>query len=147
MADELEQSSLGVSRANVLTPSSFTGSLDVTLVLKGDAVDRGPSISAERLQKIIHVVGESEIEKRVGSLVLYAEDDHGADVNMTRAADERGLSENHSGRSLSFSGAEVKDLPTPFATGSMRFEHLPGVVTRPASLRHGPAAQRAAGSR
>lgn len=84
---------------------------------------------------------------RVGALVLYAEDAQGADVDMTRAAEELGLSQNHFGRSLSFSGAEWEDLLTPFATGSMQFERVPGVVTGPASLRHDPAVQRAVGSR
>lgn len=147
LADELEQSSLGVSRAAALAPSSFTGSLDMTVVLDEDAIDRGASISAERLQKIPRVVRESAIDMRVGAPVLYAEDDQGADVDMTRAADELGLSQNHSGRSLSFSGDELEDLPTPFATGSMQFKRVPGVVTGPASPRHNAAVQRAVGSR
>lgn len=143
LADELEQSSLGVSRADVLAPSSFTGSLDVTVALDEAAIDRGSSISAERLREILHVIGESATDMRVGSVMLYAEDDQGADVDMTRAAEELGISKNQSGRSLSFSGEELENLPTPVATGSMQIERVPGVVTRPVSPRQDPAALRA----
>ncbi len=47
---------------------------------------------------------------RVGSAIFYAENDQGADLNMTRAAEELGLSDNVSGRSLSFSGEDLKRL-------------------------------------
>ncbi|WP_295822564.1 hypothetical protein [uncultured Microbacterium sp.] len=110
LADRLEQSDLGVSHADVLAPASFTGSLDVTVVLDKDAVDGGYSVSPERLQKILHVVGEGATDMRVGSAIFYAENDQGADLNMTRAAEELGLSDNVSGRSLSFSGEDLKRL-------------------------------------
>lgn len=110
LADRLGQSSLGVSRADVVAPSSFTGSLDVTVVLDDDAVDRGSSVSAERLQAILQVVGEGAMDMRVGSAVIYVENDQGTDVDMTQAADELGISNNVSGRFLSFSGQDLKDL-------------------------------------
>lgn len=110
LADRLEESSLGVSRADVLAPSSFTGSLDVTVVLDNDAVDRGSAVSAERLQKILQLVGEGATDMRVGSAVFYAENDQGIDVDMTQAAEKLGISNNVSGRSLSFSGEDLKDL-------------------------------------
>lgn len=47
---------------------------------------------------------------RVGSAVIYVENDQGTDVDMTQAADELGISNNVSGRFLSFSGQDLKDL-------------------------------------
>lgn len=110
LAEKLEQSSLGVSGAEVLAPSSFTGSLNVTVVLDEDAIDPDSSVSAERLKKILQVVGEGATEMRVGSAVFYAEDDQGVDVDMTQAAEELGISDSLSGRSLSFSGAELREM-------------------------------------
>lgn len=70
LAQTLEKGGLGVSRADVSAPSSFTGSLVVTIVLDEEVVDRGSSITAQELEKILRVVGEGATDMRVGSAVL-----------------------------------------------------------------------------
>ena len=103
----LEKGGLGVTRAEVTAPASFSGSLIVTVIMEADVLENGSAVSADGLEGILRVVGREATGMNVGYAILYTQDGNGADVSTAEAARLLGLSERGSGGSLSLSKAEL----------------------------------------
>lgn len=108
----LEGGGLGVSRAEVVPPASFSGSLIVTVTLDAESLAPGQSVRADTLENILHVVGREATDMNVGYAIFYAKDEEGANVEMAEVADQLGMGETVSDESLRLSKADLKKLAT-----------------------------------
>lgn len=112
LANQLEKGGLGVSKADAIYLSSFSGDLSVTVVVEPDAVQPGYTVSAETLAPILGTVARSAVEMGVPAVVFYAEEEGGIDVSMVGAARELGISEAINGSSLHLTGERLDSLAT-----------------------------------
>lgn len=108
LASQLENGGLGVSSAEAIYLSSFSGDLTVSVVMEPDAVQSGYSVSAETLGPILGTVARSADEMGVPAVVFYAEEEGGIDISMVEAARELGISEAVNGNSLHLTGKRLE---------------------------------------
>ena len=110
LANQLENGGLGVSSADAIYLSSFSGDLTVSVGIEPDAVQPGYTVSAETLAPILGTVARSAVEMGVPAVVFSAEEEGGVDVSMVGAARELGISEATNGSSLHLTGERLDSL-------------------------------------
>jgi hypothetical protein len=109
LANQLEKGGLGVSKADAIYLSSFSGDLSLTVV-EPDAVQPGYTVSAQTLAPILGTVARSAVEMGVSAVVFYTEEEGGIDVSIVGAARELGISEAINGNSLHLTGERLDSL-------------------------------------
>jgi hypothetical protein len=110
LANQLENSGLGVRSAKAIFQSSFSGDLSVTVVLSPDVVQPGYTVTAETLGPVLGIVSRSAEEMNVGGVVFYAEDEQGIDVSMVRATEDLGIAEALDGSALLLTPERLETL-------------------------------------
>lgn len=110
LADQLENAGLGVSSAEAIYLSSFSGDLSVSVVMEPDVVQPGYTVSAETLGPILGIVARSAEEMGVPAVVFYAKEEGGIDVSMVGATRELGISEAVDGISLHLTGKRLEAM-------------------------------------
>ena len=109
LANQLEKGGLGVSKADAIYLSSFSGDLSLTVV-EPDAVQPGYTVSAQTLAPILGTVARSAVEMGVPAVVFYTEEEGEIDVSIVGAARELGISEAINGNSLHLTGERLDSL-------------------------------------
>ena len=109
LANQLEKGGLGVSKADAIYLSSFSGDLSLTVV-EPDAVQPGYTVSAQTLAPILGTVARSAVEMGVPAVVFYTEEEGGIDVSIVGAARELGISVAINGNSLHLTGERLDSL-------------------------------------
>lgn len=110
LANQLENSGLGVRSAKAIFQSSFSGDLSVTVVLSPDVVQPGYTVTAETLGPVLGIVSRSAEEMNVGGVVFYAEDEQGIDVSMVRATEDLGIAQALDGSALLLTPERLETL-------------------------------------